>query len=189
MRNKVLIILVVGFLSQILISCCKCGDSFTFENIYTGVTVIPYDNSGFAPKIAIDTVYKNAFGLGVLVNFESKPYANHFYLSLGFDAAMACDCIGDEFIYPDPISHMEIFMINQMNGQNLNVTDHFQIYGYTGELMTLDDFFVQRQSWHDGFQIELVKHDSIPMSAIFSAEVFFKSGKSFIGQTTIVNFY
>lgn len=191
MRNKVLIILLFGFVSQIIISCCNCDDTFTYENIYTGVTVTPYDNTGFYSEIAADTVYKNAFGLGVQVNFESKLAENHINLGLGFNSAMAfsCDCIGDEYLYPDPISCLKIFMIDQINGQKINVTDCFQIQGYSGELIALEDFFAQREEWHDGFQIELVEHDSISNSVIFEVEVFFESSKSFIGQTDIVNFY
>ena len=192
MRNKTLIVLSIGFLSQTIISCCNCGDSSTYENYYSGVTVTPYNNSGFYPQIAIatDTVYRNAFGLGIEVNFESKLYSDQT-LGFGFNSAMAlsCDCEGDEYIYPDPIDFMEIFVTNQTDGQTIDVSDHFQIYGYTGELMTLDDFFAQRERWHDGFQIELVNYDSVPESAIFKAEVFLESGKSFVGQTNIVNFF
>ena len=185
MKNKVFIILIAGFLLQLIISCCNCEDPATYENIYTGVIITPYDNSGFSSVVAADTVYKNAFGLGIQVNFESNLYADHTNLGFGFNSAMAfsCDCIGDEYIYPDPISYMKIFMTDQMDGQRKDVTDCFQIYGYTGELMVLDDFFEQRESWHDGFQIELVKHDSISNRVTFTAEVFLESGKSFTGQT------
>jgi len=191
MRNKVLTILLLGFMSQIIFSCCDCGDTFTYENVYTGVTVIAYDNSGFSSDIAIDTVYKNAFGLGVNVNFDSKLADNSVNLGLGFNSALAfsCDCIGDEYFYPDPISYFEIYEINQLNGQKTNVSDYFKIEGYSGELISLDDFFPQREDWHDGFQIELVDHDSISNSVIFEVEVFFESNKSFVGQTDIVNFY
>lgn len=191
MRNKVLTILLLGFVSQIIISCCDCGETFTYENIYTGVAVTPYDNSGFYSEIATDTVYKNAFGLGVQVNFESKLAENNIDLGLGFSSAMAfsCDCIGDEYLYPDPISYLMIFMIDQVNGQKIDVTDYFQIQGYNGDLIALKDFFAQREEWHDGFQIELVEHDSISNSVIFEVAVFFESSKSFIGQTDIVNFH
>lgn len=191
MRNKVLIIIIFGFISQIIISCCDCCDTFTYENIYTGVTVIPYDNSGFNSEIAADTVYKNAFGLGIHVKFESQLAENSIELGLGFNSAMAfsCDCIGGEYLYPDPISYFNIFMIDQINEQKINVTEFFKIQGYNGELIALDDFFIQREEWHDGFQVELVNHDSISSSAIFEVEVFFESGKSFKGQTDIVNFY
>ncbi|GAF05135.1 hypothetical protein [Saccharicrinis fermentans] len=189
MRNKVLIILVTGFLLQVIISCCDCGDPHTYENIYTGVTVIPYDNSGFYPEIVVDTVYKNAFGLGVQVDFESRQYANH--INLGFTSAMAfqCDCIEPDYLYSDPINHMEIFMIIPNSQVETNVTDLFQIYNYTNELISLDDFFAQREEWHDGFQIELVKYESIPKSVIFKVEVFLESGNSYLDQTNILNFY
>jgi len=191
MIKKILTILLIGFVLQIIISSCGCGDSFTYENIYTGVTIIPYDNSGFNSKIATDTVYKNAFGLVIQVNFDSKLADNSVKFGLGFNSAMAfsSDCIGDEYLYPDPISYFDIFMINQLDGRKTKVTDFFKILGYKGELISLEDFFPQREEWHDGFQIELVDHDSISNSVIFEVEVFLESNKSFIGQTEVVHFY
>lgn len=189
MRNKVLIILLLGFMLQIIISCCNCGDSYTYENNYTGLTVTAYDNSGFYAEIATDTVYKNAFGLGVLVNFESKLAENNANLGFGFAMAFSCECVSDEYLYPDPISGMKIYCIDQIDGQKLDVTDCFLIQGYNGEFLALEDFFAQREEWHDGFQIELAESDLIANSVVFEVEVFFESNKSFVAQTDIVKFY
>ena len=191
MKNKVVTILFLGFLSQIILSCCDCGEAFTYQNLYTGVTIIPYDISGFNAEIATDTVYRNAFGLGVMVNFETKLAVNAPKSGLGFNASMAmsCDCVEDKYVYPDPISHFDLFMINQSNGQKTKVNQYFKILGYNGEPISLEEFFPQRQEWHDGFQIELVTFDSIPNSVIFEVEVFLMSNQSFNGQTEVVNFF
>jgi len=189
MRSKVIVILLIGFISQLIISCCDCDDPHTYENIYTGVTVIPYDNSGFSPQEVTDTVYKNAFGLGVYVDFELRQYANR--ISFGFSSAMAfqCDCIEPEYVYSDPINHLEIFLIIPGKQEQSNVTDLFQIYDYENKLVSLDDFFAQREDWHDGFQLELVKFETIPESAIFKTTVILESGNSYTDQTGVVNFY
>lgn len=191
MKNKVLTILFLGFLSQIILSCCDCSEAFTYQNLYTGVTIIPYDISGFNAEIATDTVYKNAFGLGVMVNFETKLAVNAPKPGLGFNAAVAisCDCVEDSYVYPDPISHFDLYMIDAFNGEKTKVNQHFKIVGYNGELISLEEFFPQRQEWHDGFQIELVTFDAISNSVIFEVEVFLKSDRSFTGQTEVVNFF
>lgn len=194
MKNKVLIVLSTMFLSQVFFSCCDCPISETFENNYTNVSIIPYDTSGFNTEIVIDKVSKNTFGLGLLVNFETIKVASNFkkLSSLGFNSALAfsdCDCIGDEFNYPDPIDNFKISIIDTQTEQNMYVTENFKIYSYSNELITLNDFFNQRENWHDGFQIELVAYDSMPNSVIFMVEVFLESGKTFSNQTEIINFH
>jgi len=194
MRNKTLIILAVIFLSQVVISCCDCGSPVTIENLYTDIKVTPYDNSGFTPEVAKNKVYKRAFGLEIYANYESKIYAqNSTSLSnFGFSSAMAfsCNCdYSDEYLYPNPISHMRIFIDDLQSEQRIDVTDCFQIRSYEGDNVSLDVFFENKDDWHDVFQIELVTHDSIPNAAIFIAEVFLESGESLKNQTDIVNFH
>lgn len=75
MKNKIWIVLTVIFLSQLIISCCDCSSALSYENTYTGVSIIPYDISGFNLTEVNGKVYKNAFGLGVSVNFDSEVYA------------------------------------------------------------------------------------------------------------------
>lgn len=193
MRQKVFIILAILSLSQLLISCCDCDPTLTYENTYKDVTIIPYDISGYNTVIAEDTVYRNAFGLGISVGFDSKVYANTTFSisSLGFSSAQAfsCDCLGDQYLYPDPIDYINIYIDDQQTTDRIDVTHCFEINSYSGETIALPDFFEQRESWHDGFQIRLVKHEQIPNSVVFIAEVFLVSGKTLTNQTEIVNFF
>jgi len=195
MKNKVLIILSAMFLSQMFFSCwgCDCSAPSTFENNYTDVSIIPYDTSGFNPEIVVNKAYKNAFGLGISVIFEpiKISYNLKIFSDLGFTSAMAfsCDCETDKYIYPDPIDYMNIYIIDTQTEQKIDITDKFKIYFYSNELISLNEFFEQRENWHDGFQIELVEFESIPNSVIFIAEIFLESGKTFSNQTEIINFY
>ncbi len=186
MKNKVFIVLSTMFLSQMFFSCwgCDCPTPEIFENNYTDVSVIPYDTSGFNYEVVNDTVAKNTFGLGVLVNFETIKIASNFLKlsALGFNSALAfsdCNCPGDEFVYPDPIDSFNIYIINLETEQKVDITQNFRIYSYSNELITLSEFFEQRENWHDGFQIELVEYDSMPNSGIFEVEVFLESVQPF----------
>lgn len=195
MKNKVMIVLAAMFLSQMFFSCwgCDCPAPSTFENNYTDVSIIPYDTSGFNPKILVNKAHKNAFGLGISVIFEPVKIADNFKLfsGLGFTSAMAfsCDCAGDKYLYPDPIDYVNIYIIDTQTDQKIDVTENFKIYFYSNELMSLSEFFKQRENWQDGFQIELVAYETMPNAVIFIAEVFLKSGKTFSNKTQVVNFY
>lgn len=193
MKNKVLIVLATMFLSQMFFSCwpCDCSPSETFENNYIDVSITPYDTSGFNPEIIVDKAFKNAFGLGISVIFEPIKIACSFKTlsNLGFTSAMACSCAEDKYIYPDPISYINIYIIDTQTDLKIDVTNNFKIYSYSDELISLSDFFEKREIWHDGFQIELIEYDTMPNSVIFIAEVFLESGKTFSNQTEIVKFY
>lgn len=196
MKNKVLIVVSIMFLTQLFFSCwrCNCPTPETFENNYTDVSIIPYDTSGFNYEVVNDTVNKNTFGLGILVNFETIKVAFNFkkLATLGFNSALAfsdCDCVEDEFIYPDPINNFNIYMLDTQTEQRTDITQNFRIYSYSNELIPLNEFFEQRENWHDGFQIELVEYDSMPNSGVFEVEVFLDSGKTFSNHTGIINFY
>jgi len=189
MKNKVIIILTLMFLSSTIISCCDCADPVTYEKVYNAVEITPYDLSGFSPMVATESVYRNAFGLTLSVNAENKIYAQK--VNLGFNSALAlqaCDCVGDKYIYSDPISNIKIYMKDQLEGQQTDVSDLFRIYSYSNELISLEEFMKERKEWHDGFQIELVNHDSLPNAVIFIAEVILESGNSILNQTEFVNF-
>jgi len=151
-----------------------------------------FDNTGFNAKHIVDSVYKNAFGLTVSVNFESTqiglamPKQN----LIGFSTLMAIDCPGNTYIYPDPIKNVELYTIDTETGEKTKVSDLFGVVGYyESELISLEQFFIEREEWHDGFQFELVDFESIPNSAIFRVEAYLESGIVFIGDTEEINFY
>jgi len=193
MIKKAGVIILSIFVVQVITSCLpQCGDAGTYEHIYNGVTITPYDLSGFNTKPIIDSVYKNAFGLSVSVNFEfiqismAKPK-----LFGAFSSAIAMsDCPEPVYKYSDPIKTVELFVTDITSGETTNVSNYFGIQSYIGdELITLEQFFIERAEWHDGFQFELVNFDSIPNSAIFTAKAYLESGIVFTEETEQINFY
>ena len=193
MKNKVTIVLSVMFMFQFIVSCCNCDPTETFENHYQELTIFAYDTSGFNVKEATENAYKNAFGLGVMVKFESIKVSDSMncYSNLGFGTALAfsdCDCVGDEFLYPDPLTKLVIYALDPVSLEKTVITERFKIQFYDDSLISIDSFFEQREEWHDGFQLTLVAYNELPDTIIFVAEVFLESGKSFINQTNIITF-
>lgn len=191
--RKPYIVLALIFVFQLTVSCfCDCPGPKTYEVVYNDVSVVGHDTSGFgSEEVLADSVYKNAFGLTVSVNFDLNKISasDHRPFSL-FNSAFACDCVGDEHRFSDPIDYVAIYAIDTETQDRTEVTDYFSTYGYDNSgLISLDELFENRAEWHDGFQFELVDFDSIPNTAIFVAEAYLESGNMFIDSTTQVNFY
>jgi hypothetical protein len=189
MNFKSIIALLSIFIIQFLASCgwCDCNPQ-SYEVEYDGITIIPWNTAGFNATEVTDTVYRNAFGLTVSVNFEPKK-VSQIMSNFGFSGAYACDCDGDEYNFVDPIDHAEIFMTDVTNDEKINVTEFFGAHGYSAELISLAELFSIRQEWHNGFQFELIEFDSIPASVVFSVNVYLASGIMFSEQTQRINFH
>ena len=173
---------------------CNCPEPQKSQVNYNAVTLTPYNTSGFRDEVVEDTVHRNSFGLGVSVNFELEKLAAstdvNANFGFGFAMAFSCDCVGDEYKYPDPIDHVKIFVTDVQTAETREITDYFAAYEYSnGGLISLDEFFSKKEDWHDGFQFELVEYDDIPAAAIFTVEAFLKSGKKFSEQTDQINFF
>ncbi|PKP11041.1 MAG: hypothetical protein CVU09_04490 [Bacteroidetes bacterium HGW-Bacteroidetes-4] len=190
MLKKSFIFFFAVFLLQLMNSCLfRCPDPGTFENIYYGVTITAFNTAGFYPVEVVDSVYKNAFGLTVSVNFETKQIAaTKPRLIPEFKSAYAFSCEEDTYLYPDPIKNLEIYAINPDHSEKINATSWFSIYGYNSDLLGLEEFMKIRELWHDGFQIELSDYQSVPSDVVFEAEVQLESGTTFTNQTTLIHF-
>jgi hypothetical protein len=64
----------------------------------------------------------------------------------------------------------------------------FSAIGYE-IFLYLEQFFIEREEWHDGFQFQLVNWDSIPNSAVFTAKAYLESGQLFLQETEQINFF
>jgi hypothetical protein len=190
MLKKSIFLLLIAFLSQLIPGCLfRCPDPATYENIYTGVTLTAFNTAGFYPSEVVDSVYKNAFGLTVSVNFESKQMAAaKLRLIPEIKSAYAFSCEEDTYLYPDPINTLEIYAVNPDNSERMNATSWFSIYGYNSDLLGLDEFMKIREVWHDGFQIELSDFQSVPDDVIFEAVVQLESGTTFTNRTKLIHF-
>jgi hypothetical protein len=190
MLKKTILLLLGVFVLQTINSCIfRCPDPVTFENIYNGVSITAYNTAGFYPTEVSDSVYKNAFGLTVLVNFESTPIAAAWKKAIPrFNTAFAFSCEGDTYLYPDPIQTLEIYALEPNNPEKINATSWFSISGYNSDLMGLEEFMQIREEWHDGFQIELSDYQWVPNEVVFEAKVQLESGITFTGQTKLIHF-
>ena len=108
--QKVFLVLVLLFIGQLVASCgdeCTCPRSATYEVLYQEVRATPYNTTGFVEQvITADTVPKNAFGLEVKVVSLQEQISQRIEdhpIAFGFNYALACDCVGDEYTYPDPL--------------------------------------------------------------------------------------
>lgn len=179
-------------MGQSLSSCfwsCNCPEMSTYEIEYNNVDITAYDTSDFGYSPVEDSVYKNAFGLGVLVSSTQNKIGMVQIGSFGFSNAMACDCMGSEYRYPDPIDNAVIYMTNIESGIEQEVTEFFEISGYDGVPIALETFFMNRYDGHDGFQFKLAQYDEVPNSVIFRVEISLESGTVFSDETDQINFY
>lgn len=191
MVKKTFLVLLIFFIIQLIISCifCNCEDAVTFEVNYNSVEITPINTAGFSDEIVNDSIYKNAFGITILIYSDHtliNSVSNNY--TLGFSTAFACSCEDDTYIYPDPISHVDIFIIDTETNERTNVTDYFGMPVDNNEHVSLEQFFNERADWHDGFQFELVNFNPIPNSVIFVTEAYLESGKMFTNETTQINF-
>lgn len=192
MFKKVILILVVLFSIQVLISCifCDCQDPETYEITYTSVNVTALNTSGFTDQEVTDSIYKNAFGLLVAMNSDfTLMHTVSPNFTLGFSTVMACSCEEDTYIYPDPLTNINIYVVDTDTNEKINVSEKFKIRSYYDGLISLDEFFAQRENWYDGFQFELVDFNTIPNSSIFIVEAQLESGIILSSETQQVNFY
>ena len=101
---------------------------------------------------------------------------------------MALSCVDDTYLFPDPIKNIELFITDKLNDEELNATELFKIKDYNQELVSLEDFFIIRDEWHDGFEFELTEYQNLPDSATFKVEVYLESGIIFTEETETVYF-
>lgn len=196
MIKKAFLIFTFVFTLQLISSCirCDCGESQTLSVEYYDVNVTAYNTAGFHDEIVKDTIFKNALGLSITVDFNLEKIANLNLpkSSIGFSYAMAwsCDCPSNKMIYNDPLKTIKIYVTNVSNQETLEITDKFSIFDYyEDKLITLDEFFSKREEWQDGFQFELTNFESIPNSAIFKVEAYLESGIMFSKETKKIDFF
>ena len=194
MARKSLAVLAIMFVAQSLFSCipCDCPKSQIYDVKYKSITLTAYDTSGLQDKVIEDTINKNAFGISVAVDFELEQIAKSLDIkgNFGFNAAMACDCVGNEYNYSDPIDRIEIFVTDSKTSQTREITDHFATYGdANGGLISLKQYFNNRHVPYENFRLKLVKFDLIPNTATFTVNTYLESGKKLSKQTGQINFF
>ena len=194
MPHKALFVFALIFITQFICSCdwCNCTQGKDREIIYEDVEIRAWNTAGFQSELVKDSVFKKAFGLSVSVDFtttEISMLKDETKGSFGFQNAMACDCFEGNRYYNDPMTNLKIFVKDSVSDKGRDVTSNFSAYGYHSDRVSIEELFASRADWHDGFQFDLTKTDSIPNSAVFTVEVSLKSGKILSSETERIQFY
>jgi len=194
MIKKIIIVLAILFLGQLIMSCifCNCNDPETYEVNYTSIFVTAFNTAGFMNTEVEDSVYKNAFGISVSVasNYVISTNTESSYFTLGFNSVKACSCVDDTYIYPDPISFVEILVTDTETNQTNDVTSNFRAQSYYyNHVITLEQYFDERQQWDVWFQFDLVDLENIPDEAIFTINLYLESRTSLSEETKQINFH
>lgn len=142
MIKKAFQIIVIVFICQLLISCwCDCDDE-SYEVFYESVDLIAYDTSGFQVVNVEGEVYKSSFGLGINLDTRSVEVAAidayKKIASFGFTSAYAtsCDCLYEE-TFPNNITSITIFMIDESTSSRTDFTENFKVASYNDEFITI----------------------------------------------------
>ena len=199
MNTKSVIALISIFFIQFVMSCrdeCDCGHSGVYEVEYDGITVTPWNTAGFNATKVMDTVHRNAFGLTLSVNFEQYKISS-LHNNFGLSAALACSCVPPEYYYTDPIDYAEVYVTDISTNEQQNATEHFGAYNYPDGSISLTDFFSIRQKEYEDrhlhpfleLQLELTEFEDVPSSAVFTVNVYLKSGTKFSEQTQQIKFH
>jgi hypothetical protein len=190
MIKKSILVCFIIFALQTVLSCdiCDCPRSRKLEANYTGLTLKAYNTAGFENTLINDTVFVNSFGLkfSLDVNYieiagrvEDRP-------NVGFASALACDCVGDEYIESDKVRKIEILVTNTLTQEETDVTSHFAFFDYaTNSHVSLTN----QTAWPSALWVDLVVFDDIPKSSVFTVTYFMESGVEFTKETTTINFY
>ncbi len=114
---------------------------------------------------------------------------------MGFSSAYACSPPEPEYFYEDPISEVNIYMIEEGSDELINITDKFLVdnylYGENNEVSVEELFPIEDEdyyTWYDNFNVELTNYENIPNKVNFKIEVNLESGNSYTETTELIQF-
>jgi hypothetical protein len=192
--KKVLFLLVTLFLIQFVISCHPCNCSNTsYDVIYDGINLNAINTSKFQPQIIeeYDTVYRNIFALGVVLQYDLEERTGMVLpsASYGFSSAMACSCYTPRF-YPDGISHAKVFVIDTNTDEKTEITTNFGVHSPQADgFISLEEFFDQKDESQNYFIFQLLDGQNIPNSSVFTVETHLFSGEILSQSSSQIIFY
>lgn len=212
-RKIVLTFLVLGVL-QLGLLCQKeeCKVCPTLKNLTTHfekLTLTVWNTAGLRSQVASqDTLYKQSFGLELEIEFANSSVA-HLQVptcGLGFNTLLAgakCPlCFEYALINRDPYDSLRILMTDIQTRINHNFTSAFRFRDKP--LANLEDYLAKdtvtilaEGSAVNGiykhrsftFYLDLIDFKTVPNSAIFTVELFLRSGQKLSVKTEQINFY
>lgn len=190
--KKAVIILSIIFILKLFISCSEpCGETGpqSFKVNYTDISIQAIDLSGFEIVEIEGKVYKNSFGLIVDIISEhiEEDIAFMPIPNIGFSRAMACSPI-TKFNITDPLLTLKIYLIDKATEETTDISEKFKVEIYSDKLISIDEYLKTKRPTNTRFNLKLIDSINIPDKAIFMAESYFESGKSFTRDTKIIEF-
>lgn len=201
MSAKSIIVFALIFSTQFLISCiinpCDCDPGIKYQVDYTAGDATALDTSGFQSEEVVDSVHRSSFGIQYRTSFVQEVVSQQEVKSkkgsFGFNSAFACSCVGNTYVYSDPVIDLDIFMINNKTQEEFNANEVFIFYGNASNTSVneIDLTYHFNQEWYpDAYlSFELVDEEAVLPSSIFKIVLTLESGATLSTQTKVVNFF
>lgn len=192
MSRKILIVSSLCFIQFTFTLCCGCGFDSTQRRVeYTGLALQAVNTTGFQFSQITDTINRTVFGM--ILNLNYVLVNHNFRLTrTNFNTLLACSPPSP----PDPsdedaIRSIEILVTAVRTAQTSNVSSHFETTNpFDNSRLTVDKLpAIETKSINPIFRFALVKSESIPVAAIFTLNVYLKSGRKLSKQTAQINFH
>lgn len=196
MKKNIIALFLLYSVQFIFTACsppCDCDDASTFEVTYSGIVLTTYDTSGFSNVATELNLYKNAFGIEMYVERTEVQIAlntsKKLFTGFGFQSALACSCVGPEYIYLDPILNISIEAKNVENNSVVDVTSNFGVYDYyTESTIDFETLLESADNNWVGYQLDLVSEENIPDTVIFTFKITLESGALLEKSTNEIRF-
>lgn len=193
MSKKIFIVLLVGFITQTMVSCiCDCPAPIRERIIYSGLMIKGLDTTGYDISDIDQSIYKSNLGLEIDVTIDVESigclYPVKFTL---FNSVFACSCDDPYYEILDGMVNMEVYMINSETNFVENVTMYFNVYNGGGEDISINTLFEEYEYYGSRdpyFRLSLISTEFIPSSANFTVDIHLESGKVLQASTGIINF-
>ncbi|MEO9801858.1 MAG: hypothetical protein ABJF04_01365 [Reichenbachiella sp.] len=157
----------------------RCENIEIISSEFSSVDLIPYYNQGdtyfFGFEDSVCTCdFGIAVGLNLFENVVQEPSPG---------------CCAYEHLWPDSIETVELFMINVINEDTVNIASDFQLTSPVDDGTNLQEFSDgDLDKEYQSFHMKLTKHNGLPKSTKFYVEVNLNNGKKLIDTSHIVLF-
>lgn len=125
MRQKIILIFLTAFSTQMIIACCDCPETKTYQYKFEYVAAFNLDNSGANPIISESPISKSAYGIKLQIGMRQLSLQDHTHFSLFSQAhAFRCGCEPGTTITPrDSITTLKITTINKLSNEHPEGSD------------------------------------------------------------------
>ncbi|MEQ9229537.1 MAG: hypothetical protein RIF46_02570 [Cyclobacteriaceae bacterium] len=113
--------------------------------------------------------------------FTDEPVA--MKTGFGFSSAFACDCIGPDYIFEDPIQSMKVVSIDATNDVESDVSEFVSVESSTTG--ALQEYFPTEDEyeWYHIYNLTFSDEYNAPQQVVFRIEVELQSGITFSTET------